>query len=82
MLCKALSVQQKRELAAEKFEVHNYAYRNICHSQMMMNDFKDGTGYGIFSGSRNYDDIYVKFDKLNERQIALLKRWGLSQHIS
>jgi len=49
---------------------------------MMMNDFKDGSGYGIFSGSRNYDDVYVRFDKLNERQIALLNEWGLSQHLA
>lgn len=82
MLCEVLSVKQKRQLAAEKFDVHNYVYRNICHSEMMMNDFKDGSGYGIFSGSRNYDDVYVKFDKLNERQIALLNEWGLLQHLA
>jgi len=82
LLCEVLSVKQKRQLAAEKFDVHNYVYRNICHSEMMMNDFKDGSGYGIFSGSRNYDDVYVKFDKLNERQIALLNEWGLSQHLA
>lgn len=82
MLCEVLSVKQKRQLAAEKFDVHNYVYRNICHSEMMMNDYKDGSGYGIFSGSRNYDDVYVKFDKLNERQIALLNKWGLSQHLA
>lgn len=82
LLCEVLSVKQKRQLAAEKFDVHNYVYRNICHSEMMMNDFKDGSGYGIFSGSRNYDDVYVKFDKLNERQIALLNEWGLSRHLA
>ena len=82
LLCEVLSVNQKRELAAEKFDVHNYVYRNICHSEMMMNDFKDGNGFGIFSGSRNYVDVYVRFDKLNERQIALLNEWGLSQHLA
>jgi hypothetical protein len=82
LLCEVLSVKQKRQLAAEKFDVHNYVYRNICHTEMMMNDFKDGSGYGIFSGSRNYDDVYVRFDKLNERQISLLNEWGLSQHLA
>lgn len=82
MLCEVLTIEQKRQLAAESFERSNIVYRHICRTQMMRSDFKDGSGYGIFSGSRNYDDVFVKFDKLNERQKLLLSKWGLLEYLT
>lgn len=79
LLCAVLSEKQKRQLAAEQFAEHNYLYRGICWNGIFMN-YNNETGFGIFSDSRNYDDVYIKYDKLNERQIALLVSWGVSQH--
>lgn len=78
-LCEILSIKQKRELASEQFLQHNYAYRSICWEEKFGGNLKNG--YYIFSGSRNFDDVYVDFSKLNERQLALLNEWGLSEYI-
>ena len=80
VLCEVLSIQQKRELASEQFEKHNYAYRNICWAEKMGSNFKGG--YFIFSGSRNFDDVYVVFNELNDRQKELIREWGFYQYLT